>query len=524
MNEEPTMNVEAATKTSARESKSQKSSTNDLLTETLRSKLRAPVSSPEFNLYAGVNEVLNGVGMTAAEGGGKVTFYGQDPIIPSCLRFGAMSAISLGARAVAAAALWKFRSGEGQDIHIDVRKALRRFAPFFEREWEKLNGHAGAFCLDPENPFYSMPLFHQTPDGRHVMPLNIYPRLRTRAISFLRCGESTHAVRNAILQWRADELEMAGAEAGIVMGKLRTAEEFMEEVQYKEVLSTMPLIRLEKIGDSEPIPFQSGGKSPLDGMRALGMGHVIAGAGIGRDLSAFGADVLNIWQPNDSEIDLFYNTSHVGMRSSILDFHEPADRVVFDRLLQDADVFFANRRPGYLERNGLSADELCSKRPGLIHAKIVLHGETGPWSNRVGFDEIGGAVTGVFALEGTPEQPKLPSISVVCDYIAAFLASVGVMAALRRRAVEGGSYRVVVSLTRTTLWLLSLGIFDKQYAQATSGSSDEHTYVAPDLFTADTTLGRYQGVTEQVVMSRTPASFRTVLVPRGACKPEWLEP
>jgi hypothetical protein len=75
---------------------------------------------------------------------------------------------------------------------------------------------------------------------------------------------------------------------------------------------------------------------------------------------------------------------------------------------------------------------------------------------------------------------------------------------------------------RVTLWLLSLGIFDKKYAQATAGSSDEHTYVDPDLFTAETPLGLYQGMTEQVVMSKTPGSFRTVLVPRGSSKPEWL--
>ena len=103
----------------------------------------------------------------------------------------------------------------------------------------------------------------------------------------------------------------------------------------------------------------------------------------------------------------------------------------------------------------------------------------------------------------------------------AWLNTIGIISALRRRAVEGGSYRVVVSLTRVTLWLLSLGIFDKKYAHATAGSSDEHTYVAPDLFTADTSLGLYQGVTEQVEMSRTPGSFRTVLVPRGSSKAEW---
>jgi hypothetical protein len=84
-----------------------------------------------------------------------------------------------------------------------------------------------------------------------------------------------------------------------------------------------------------------------------------------------------------------------------------------------------------------------------------------------------------------------------------WLGTTGILAALRRRAIEGGSYRVVVSLTRTVLWQLSLGIFDKVYAQATAGSTDEHTYVAPDLFTAETPLGTYQGMTDQVVLSRT---------------------
>lgn len=73
------------------------------------------------------------------------------------------------------------------------------------------------------------------------------------------------------------------------------------------------------------------------------MGHVIAGAGIGRDLALFGADVLNIWQPLDWELEIFYWTSHAGMRSSILDFHEQAD-LTFNQLLNDADVFFSNRR------------------------------------------------------------------------------------------------------------------------------------------------------------------------------------
>jgi crotonobetainyl-CoA:carnitine CoA-transferase CaiB-like acyl-CoA transferase len=251
------------------------------------------------------------------------------------------------------------------------------------------------------------------------------------------------------------------------------------------------------------------------------MGHVIAGAGIGRDLAYYGADVLNIWRPNDAEIEAFAWDVQIGMRSTLLDGSKE-DRATFDRLLKNADVFFSNRRPGYLERYGLTAEELSEKRPGLIHAKVVLHGERGPWSNRVGFDEIGAAVSGLFTIEGTPTQPKSPAIIPICDNVVGWLGTVGVLEALRRRATEGGSYRVVVSLTRTVLWLLSMGIFDKAYARLTAGSADEHTYVTPDLFRAETPLGTYQGFTDQVVLSRTPGAFRTVLVPRGSSKPEWL--
>jgi hypothetical protein len=338
-----------------------------------------------------------------------------------------------------------------------------------------------------------------------VVAINIYPRLHTRALNFLRASDNPESVNNAILQWRADELESAGQEAGLVFAKVRTNEEFRKELQYTEVLSKMPVITVEKIGDSEPAPFKRGAKSPLEGIRALGMGHVIAGAGIGRDLAYYGADVLNIWRPDDTEVEAFAWDVQVGMRSTVLDGSKE-DGAKFDHLLRDADVFFSNRRPGYLEKYGLTAEELSEKKPGLIHAKVVLHGEQGPWSNWVGFDEIGAAVAGVFANEGTLAQPSSPPIIPVCDNVVGWLGTVGVLEALRRRATEGGSYRVVVSLTRTVLWLLSMGIFAKAYAQET----------------AETPLGTYQGMTDQVVLSKTPGSFRTVLAPRGSSKPEWL--
>jgi crotonobetainyl-CoA:carnitine CoA-transferase CaiB-like acyl-CoA transferase len=493
----------------------------DRITETLVTKLSNPATSSDFDFHKGVNQVLADVGMSAADCGGKLTFYGQDPIVPSRIRFATMAGIGLAAKTIAAAAVWRDRTGQGQDIHVDVRKAFRRFCGFFEGIWETVNGRSPAMGCFDNNPFFQFPLFRETRDGRHVVTLNFYPKLHQRALNFFRCTDSLEALQNSILQWRADDLEAAAAEEGLVLAKVRTFEELREELQYTEVLAKMPLISVEKIGESEPIPFKPDAKAPLDGIRALGMGHVIAGAAIGRDLAFYGADVLNIWRPNDTEVEAFFWDVQVGMRSTILDSSKE-DRAKFDALLKDADIFFANKRPGYLKSHGLDAEELCAKKPGLIHATVVLHGEEGPWSNRPGFDEIGATVSGLFALEGSLSSPKQPPIVPICDNVVGWLGTVGVLAALRRRAVEGGSYKVVVSLTRTVLWQLSLGIFDRAYAQATAGSSEEHTNVAPDLFTAETPLGTYQGLDEQAYLSKSPGSYRTVIVPRGSNKPEWL--
>src|SRR6202021_252517 len=195
------------------------------LTDLLQTKLQNPATSPEFDFHGAVEQVLADVGLTARDSGGKLNFYGQDPIVPSTFRFGAMAAVGLAARSVALAALWKSRTGEGQDIHVDVRKALRRFCGFFEGKWERGTGRSPP-TLPRDNPFFELPLFRRTRDGRHVVSLNIYPGLQARALNFLRCTNSSEAVGNAILQWRAEELEAAAAEAGLVFGMVRTNEEF----------------------------------------------------------------------------------------------------------------------------------------------------------------------------------------------------------------------------------------------------------------------------------------------------------
>src|SRR5215468_8840679 len=159
----------------------------DLLTETIVSKLANPETNSDFDFNVAVNDVLKDVGMSTADSGGKLTFYGQDPIIASPFRFGTMAAIGLAAKSAAVAALWRDRTGQGQDIAVDVRKALKRFAGFFDRKWETINGRPPAF-FEPLNPFIDIPMFRETRDGRHVIPLNIYPRLAARALKLLGCS------------------------------------------------------------------------------------------------------------------------------------------------------------------------------------------------------------------------------------------------------------------------------------------------------------------------------------------------
>jgi crotonobetainyl-CoA:carnitine CoA-transferase CaiB-like acyl-CoA transferase len=487
--------------------------------QVLQALRRRETSADGFDIHAHLATLLRGIGLAPDAAGGTVRFEGADPIVPSVFRLASAAGLGLVAKSVALGALWRERTGEGQDIHLDLRCAPRRLCPFYEAKWELLNGHAPRNPADPGSPFALS--FYPTRDGRWVMPLNLYPRLKTAALRFLDCADDPAKVAAAIARRDAAELEAAGSEAGIVMPMLRDAEEFLAEPQFAAGLAALPLVEIERIGDAAPVPFTPHPRAPLSGLRALGMGRVIAGAGIGRALALHGADVLNLWRPQDFEIDLLYATANVGVRSATVDPASAAGAPVARALLRGADVFYTNRRPDLLRRIGLDAEAACAARPGLVHASVTLHGRAGPWADRPGFDQTAGCVTGVMNLEGSVAEPALPPIKVVNDYLCSWLATAGIVAALRRRAVEGGSWRVHVALTRVSLWLYSLGLFDKAYSHAVAGSAGRHEHRTPELFEADTPLGRYRGVTDQVRMSATPGHYGSVLLPRGGGSAAW---
>lgn len=493
------------------------------LTDQIRYSVNNPLTSTDFDFTAVLDDVLSTVGFSVTDAGGNVRFYGgADPLIASPFRFASASAVALGAKAVAASAIWRDRGAPDQDIAVDVRRAFQRFSGFMDGRWEQINGRAPALSWNKYNPFGDLPFFRATRDGRHVVALNIYPGLHHKALDFLDCADNSTSINEAIARWDADALEKAAADVGIVLAKVRSTEEFLQEQQYQQVLQHMPLISVEKIADGDPLPLATGASTPLSGIRALGMARVIAGGAIGRDLASFGADVLNLSRPDDSEIEPFYWNARVGMRSAYLS-DTGADRATLEELLGGADVFFSNRHPGYLEQVGLTADELAARHPGLIHAQVLMHGAEGPWATRPGFDEIGATVSGIFALGSTLEEPRQPPMLPIVDNVVGWLGTVGVLAALRRRAAEGGSYRVRISLTRVCLWLICLGILDKEFAATTAGSTAEHSAIPPELFTAKTPLGTYQGMTDQIDFSSLPQGFTTtVLQPIGADQPEWV--
>lgn len=492
----------------------------------IRRNLDFRATSDAFDVHAETEAVLNSVGASLTEFGGELSFYGKDPIIPSVLRFGTFSAIGLAAKAAQMASVWRMKTGQSQNIHVDVRKALRRFATFHEGTLELVNGLPGNMGSELDSGV--MADFHQCKDGRWVFFTCNYPKLRNAALKLLQCAPGKEQVAKAVAQWDAAALEAAAAKIAIPLYMVRSPSEFIELDVFQNVLKNQPLISVEKVADGDPIPFQQGG-DVLSGIRALGLGHVIAGAGMGRALALHGADVLNIWRQSDYEHSVFHFTSNVGLRSARLNLDAPKDRQTFDALLDGADIFFANRRAGFLDRYGLSPDDICRKHPGLISATVYFSGREGAWSERAGFDVSTGAYAGPYWLESlggtdTPTRTPhtTPQISIISDYVVAWLGVVGIVQALKRRATEGGSYKVSVSLSRAVAWLMSMGIFDQGYARRVAGSDDEHAYIDPDPMVEQTPMGLYRGVAEQVHMSRTPGRYRYPLLPLGACTPEWL--
>ncbi len=114
-------------------------------------------------------------------------------------------------------------------------------------------------------------------------------------------------------------------------------------------------------------------------------------------------------------------------------------------------------------------------------------------------------------------------MNVVVDFLCGILATAGVQAALLRRAKEGGSYRVTVTLAQTTTFEMSLGLNDKSQLLSLKELGPEHQIQTPNLVTGMTPYGELTRLGSQVEMSKTPEYWTDpILVPPGSGRAEWL--
>ena len=210
-----------------------------------------------------------------------------------------------------------------------------------------------------------------------------------------------------------------------------------------------------------------------------------------------GADVLMVGADGLPQVpEYVVDTSH-GKRSCFLDLKSAEGREVLKTLVSEADVFSQGYRPGILAAHGFGPEELAEVRPGLIYLSISCFGSDGPFSHRAGWEQIGQAVTGI-CHEGSAEGPKrLPAAA--CDYTTGYLGAYGVLLALARRAREGGSYHVRVSLCQSGMFIYRQGKLDGVPASAdvdpeviqqirieTTGESGQFRHLGPILELSET--------------------------------------
>jgi crotonobetainyl-CoA:carnitine CoA-transferase CaiB-like acyl-CoA transferase len=474
-------------------------------------------ATTEFDINAHFRSLMNELGLSPEDTGGAIAFVGEDPIFPSAHRLGACIGIPIMAGAAGIANIWRQRSGRGQDLTLDLRKAIHGINPMYKFA-PTINGYPYQLPYFIGNPM-GFDLY-RTKDGRFFLPTGAYPRLLTGMCTFLGCSPDKESIATAVSNWDSADLDEAAAEKGLVFALVRTAEEWAQHPQGKH-LAEKPVVEIVKIGDSDPEPFTPAAR-PLSGLRVLSATHVIAGNVMSRTLAEHGAEVLQIAHPEEFEHEALMQDPCAGFTSSAwLDLNRPdALRKAYE-LAAGADVFVESYRTRKISNLGLSPEELAARRPGIVYASARCFSYDGPWANRAGFDMEALCVTGFTTEEGTRDRPAFPPTHVMNDYIAGYLGAAGIQAALIRRAREGGSYHVRVNLARCAMWFMSLGTFDKN---APAGTGKQHQILVPDAITAPTPYGELVRLAPPVKFSETkPYWGDPVLVVRGSSQPEWKD-
>jgi len=430
---------------------------------------------------------------------------GSDPIFESPFHLGEGAAVALGLVGQAANRLWTLRGGGPQALAVDVRHAAASLVSFALLEVEG----SPALHLTP-NPLTAI---HPCRDGRWIH-LHASFDHGPRVAEELGVAPDADGAAVAAATSRRDAfaLEDALAAKRLCGAVVRSAAEWAASPQGRW-LADRPVVELLRIGDApaEPLPP---GPRPLSGIRVLDLTRVLAGPTCARTLAEHGADALHVASPALPTLELFEMDTGHGKRQAHLDLRDAGQAETLRELARGADVFSQGFRMGALARRGFDPERLARLRPGIVYVSENCYGNGGPWGERPGWEQLAQTVSGVAAVQGG-ETPRLTG-AAQNDYTTGYFAALGAMEALRRRAREGGSWHVRVSLTQTSMWYMRLG-HDLDRARA-SGLGDAKEFLAQRA----TPYGPMRFVAPPLRMSETPPRWELPSARLGSDAPVWL--
>jgi crotonobetainyl-CoA:carnitine CoA-transferase CaiB-like acyl-CoA transferase len=204
----------------------------------------------------------------------------------------------------------------------------------------------------------------------------------------------------------------------------------------------------------------------LGGLRVLELTQVMAGPFCGQVLGDMGADVVKV-EPVDGgdssrrslgfrmhgEDTAAFLAVNRNKRSVALDLKSPAHQAVFHRLARDADVVIENYRPGVAARLGADWDTLSALNPRLIYASVSGFGQTGPYSQRPGYDLIAQGLSGVMSVTGEPDGDPVKCGIPIGDLSAGLFCAVAILSAVIARERTGRGQQIDTSLFEGALAL-----------------------------------------------------------------------
>ncbi|WP_281690386.1 CaiB/BaiF CoA transferase family protein [Pseudonocardia thermophila] len=222
--------------------------------------------------------------------------------------------------------------------------------------------------------------------------------------------------------------------------------------------------------------------TPLEGIRVVELGQLIAGPFCGQLLADFGADVVKVEPPGGGDPmrrwghqvegkSLSWAVIARGKRCVTADLRTPEGVATVARLAEQADVLVENFRPGTLERFGLGWDVLSAANPGLVLVRVSGFGQDGPYAHRAGYGSIGEAMGGLRHLTGEPDRPPSRTGVSIGDLLAGMHAAFGALLALQARSRTGRGQVVDVSIYESVLAMTEALVPDYALAGVIRGRS-----------------------------------------------------